>query len=405
MPSTPRPSSPTPTAERAGRRSGRARRRSSRPDNRLLATAKARPLRPRGPRDLRVRTSPGSCAPPTKAGPGARSSGPKRLKDLEMLTRDHRLRARHARARLADDGSRMDRVARRRHRQGVSLAFSSLSTGYLVAIADPTAGVVLRTTDGGRHWRPQRLSTTLVPRARAIIALSANRAIAGASRARCGQLAVHDHDRRRRGHAHHADPHQPGRPDQRPPEPRAGRRGDRRRRPHVALGEADRDADAERSLQRGLRGRGRVPVVAQWAGDADRAAPGHPCSTSQRSSCILSTECLASSAPSSSRPASCISSSPACTRRSCRATCRPTASSSTRAAWPRSPAARACCTRKTRRAAGWWLIATLRRRLPGQRRDGRARRSASSRIPKPLLWARLPLQGALIAWVWKTAKR
>ena len=26
-------------------------------------------------------------------------------------------------------------------------------------------------------------------------------------------------------------------------------------------------------------------------------------------------------------------------------------------------------------------------------------------IPKPLLWARLPLQGALIAWVWKTAAR
>ena len=27
------------------------------------------------------------------------------------------------------------------------------------------------------------------------------------------------------------------------------------------------------------------------------------------------------------------------------------------------------------------------------------------RIPKPLLYARLPLQGAMVAWVWKTALR
>ena len=27
------------------------------------------------------------------------------------------------------------------------------------------------------------------------------------------------------------------------------------------------------------------------------------------------------------------------------------------------------------------------------------------RFPRPLVWARLPLQGALIAWVWRTATR
>jgi uncharacterized membrane protein len=27
------------------------------------------------------------------------------------------------------------------------------------------------------------------------------------------------------------------------------------------------------------------------------------------------------------------------------------------------------------------------------------------RIPEPLLWARLPLQGAIIAWVWRVAIR
>ena len=64
-----------------------------------------------------------------------------------------------------------------------------------------------------------------------------------------------------------------------------------------------------------------------------------------------------------------------CTRRSCRATCPPIASSCTRAAWRRSPAARACCTRGRASAAGWWLIATLVGDLPGQRRDGRARRA------------------------------
>ena len=60
---------------------------------------------------------------------------------------------------------------------------------------------------------------------------------------------------------------------------------------------------------------------------------------------------------------------------------------------------------KTRRAAGWWLIATLVARLPGERRDGRARRALQADPAEPLLWARLPLQGALIAWVWMTAAR
>jgi uncharacterized membrane protein len=27
------------------------------------------------------------------------------------------------------------------------------------------------------------------------------------------------------------------------------------------------------------------------------------------------------------------------------------------------------------------------------------------KIPRPLLWTRLPIQGALIAWVWKSAAR
>ena len=59
---------------------------------------------------------------------------------------------------------------------------------------------------------------------------------------------------------------------------------------------------------------------------------------------------------------------------------------------------------RTRRAAGWWLIATLLGVFPANvEMAAHAERFRS--IPKPLLFARLPLQGALIAWVWKTTTR
>jgi uncharacterized membrane protein len=59
---------------------------------------------------------------------------------------------------------------------------------------------------------------------------------------------------------------------------------------------------------------------------------------------------------------------------------------------------------QTRRAAGWWLIATLLAIFPANVNmavhAGRFRA-----VPEPLLWARLPLQGLLIAWVWRVALR
>jgi uncharacterized membrane protein len=55
-------------------------------------------------------------------------------------------------------------------------------------------------------------------------------------------------------------------------------------------------------------------------------------------------------------------------------------------------------------AAGWWLIATLVAVFPANVNmavnAGRFRA-----IPEPLLWARLPVQGLFIAWVWKVAVR
>ncbi|MDA0181559.1 hypothetical protein OJ997_14740 [Solirubrobacter phytolaccae] len=59
---------------------------------------------------------------------------------------------------------------------------------------------------------------------------------------------------------------------------------------------------------------------------------------------------------------------------------------------------------KTRRAAGWWLIATLVAVFPANV-EMAAHPERFKKIPKSLLYARLPLQGAMIASVWKTALR
>jgi uncharacterized membrane protein len=58
----------------------------------------------------------------------------------------------------------------------------------------------------------------------------------------------------------------------------------------------------------------------------------------------------------------------------------------------------------TRRLASWWLIATLVAIFPANVNMAvNAERFRA--VPEPLLWARLPLQGVLIAWVWRVARR
>jgi len=58
----------------------------------------------------------------------------------------------------------------------------------------------------------------------------------------------------------------------------------------------------------------------------------------------------------------------------------------------------------TRRAAAWWLILTLIAIFPANLNMAvNADRFAF--VAEPLLWARLPVQGALIAWVWRAALR
>ena len=59
---------------------------------------------------------------------------------------------------------------------------------------------------------------------------------------------------------------------------------------------------------------------------------------------------------------------------------------------------------RTRRLAGWWLIATLIAIFPANVHMAvRAERYRS--IPEPLLWLRLPLQALLIRWAWRVAMR
>jgi uncharacterized membrane protein len=57
---------------------------------------------------------------------------------------------------------------------------------------------------------------------------------------------------------------------------------------------------------------------------------------------------------------------------------------------------------RTARHAGWWLIATLVAIFPANV-EMAVHAERFARIPRALLWARLPLQPLLVAWVWKTA--
>src|ERR1700759_1751229 len=59
---------------------------------------------------------------------------------------------------------------------------------------------------------------------------------------------------------------------------------------------------------------------------------------------------------------------------------------------------------RTARPAGWWLVATLLAIFPANV-EMAVHAERFRRFPRPLLWARLPLQGAIIAWVWRAAMR
>jgi uncharacterized membrane protein len=59
---------------------------------------------------------------------------------------------------------------------------------------------------------------------------------------------------------------------------------------------------------------------------------------------------------------------------------------------------------KTRRLAGWWLIATLLAIFPANV-EMAVHAERFKPFPPAALWGRLPLQAVLIAWAWLTAAR
>ena len=58
----------------------------------------------------------------------------------------------------------------------------------------------------------------------------------------------------------------------------------------------------------------------------------------------------------------------------------------------------------TRRAAGWWLIATMLAVFPANINMA-VEAERFQDVPEPLLWARLPLQAAIVYWIWRVALR
>ncbi len=57
---------------------------------------------------------------------------------------------------------------------------------------------------------------------------------------------------------------------------------------------------------------------------------------------------------------------------------------------------------RTRRAAGWWLIATLVAIFPANVQMA-VNPDRYGSIPEPVLWIRLPLQALLVLWAWRVA--
>ena len=74
-----------------------------------------------------------------------------------------------------------------------------------------------------------------------------------------------------------------------------------------------------------------------------------------------------------------------------------------RVAWRRSPAGSACSRERTRPAAGWWLAATMVAVFPANLHMA-LHPERYRRIPRALLYARLPVQAVFIAWALRATR-
>ena len=76
---------------------------------------------------------------------------------------------------------------------GLALSFGSATSGYLTVggyPADEGVAYVLRTTDSGKHWRPQRIASGQFPGTEGVISPSATRAYALTSTPAAGDNIV-----------------------------------------------------------------------------------------------------------------------------------------------------------------------------------------------------------------------
>jgi hypothetical protein len=83
--------------------------------------------------------------------------------------------------RTANGGKRWTELPAVGTDNGLALAFGSAASGYLTLgdyPADEGVAYVLRTTDGGRHWRPQRIASGRFPGTEGVISPSGTRAYA-----------------------------------------------------------------------------------------------------------------------------------------------------------------------------------------------------------------------------------
>ena len=128
-----------------------------------------------------VRTTNGGSSWKAIKGPKsqARAAAARRRHDLGL----ERLRARQFRPRVAhrQRWPALDRARGRRHRRRARARVRLTRLGYLTLRQYPADGdvaYVLRTTDSGRHWRPQRIASGGFPGTEGVISPSASRSYA-----------------------------------------------------------------------------------------------------------------------------------------------------------------------------------------------------------------------------------
>lgn len=112
-----------------------------------------------------------------------RVKSPGRLRDVEMTSANagYALDTTGRVWRTTNGGRRWSELPGIGTDDGLALSFGSATSGYLTLRsypADNGVAYVLRTTDGGRHWRPQRIASGAFPGTEGVIAPSATRAYA-----------------------------------------------------------------------------------------------------------------------------------------------------------------------------------------------------------------------------------